>query len=284
MQLSITTDYQGDTGCPEASLRAIAAAGFTHVHWCHQWNTDFVYTEPEIRQIAAWLRETGLKLLDLHGSAGKEKCWWSTREYERLAGVELVRNRLRMTAELGGATVVMHSQSLPPGADTSPHAQQTFRSLDELLPTIRQTGVRLAIENMASDDFRFLNQLLARYAPEDVGICYDCGHGNMAGGRGLDYLEPVKDRLIAVHLHDNDGTGDQHHVPFTGTVDWPRLACILAASSYRGCISMESNVWHVPEPDRPRFLTDALAAGERLTALVKKKASLEGEAVKDCCR
>lgn len=268
MDLSLTTDYQSDTGCPEPSLRAIAGAGFTHVHWCHHWNTDFLYSRPEIDQIAQWLSDFGLKLLDLHGTAGQEKCWYSLRESERLAGVELVENRLHMTAELGGQSVVMHIPDLPVGQDTTPQCDQLRRSLDALVPTIRRLGVRIAMENMPNDDFRLLRKLLADYGPEIVGICYDCGHGNMDQRRGLDHLETVKDRLIAMHLHDNDGTRDQHLVPFTGTVDFPRLAAILASSSYRGCISMESSLKNLPDPAKPTFLADAYAAGGKLTSMV----------------
>src|SRR5215471_2587086 len=132
--LSLTTDFESDTGCPEPALRAIAAAGFTHTHWCHQWNTDFLYSRPEIDQIGRWLKESGLKLLDLHGSAGREKGWYSARESERLAGVELVENRLRMTAELGGSCVVMHVPQLPQQAESTPECDRTRRSIDALLP------------------------------------------------------------------------------------------------------------------------------------------------------
>ena len=34
MDLSMTSDYVPASGCPEPYLRSIAAAGFTHVHWC----------------------------------------------------------------------------------------------------------------------------------------------------------------------------------------------------------------------------------------------------------
>ena len=90
--LSLTTDYATvDRGNPSPYLRRIADAGFTHIHWCHHWNTDFVYSRPEIEQIGRWLDEYGLKLLDLHASVGPEKNWYSTNEWERQAGVELVQ-------------------------------------------------------------------------------------------------------------------------------------------------------------------------------------------------
>jgi hypothetical protein len=46
----MTTDHVQGTGCPEPYLGQIAAADFTHIHWRHQWNTDFLYAEPEVEQ------------------------------------------------------------------------------------------------------------------------------------------------------------------------------------------------------------------------------------------
>ncbi len=103
MRLSVTTDFFKSRGEPQSDLKAIAEAGFTDVHWCHQWNTDFLYSKWEIDQIGQWLQEYNLRLLDLHGSIGQEKSWSSPAEYERQSGLELVRNRIAMTAQLGGA-------------------------------------------------------------------------------------------------------------------------------------------------------------------------------------
>ena len=88
--------------------------------------------------------EYSLKLLDLHASVGPEKNWFSANEWERQAGVELVKNRLEMTARLGGDAVVMHYPKEP---DNEP----VRRSLDELEGFARQTGVRIALENGSFD-------------------------------------------------------------------------------------------------------------------------------------
>ncbi|MCX7935928.1 MAG: hypothetical protein N3A66_11800, partial [Planctomycetota bacterium] len=57
---AMTSDYAQSTGDPSPYLRRIAAAGFSHVHWCHHWNTDFLYARCEIEQIASWLKDFGL--------------------------------------------------------------------------------------------------------------------------------------------------------------------------------------------------------------------------------
>ncbi len=256
MNLSITSDYTTGAGDPSPYLKHIAEAGFTHVHWCHHWHTDFIYTEPELAAIEGWLSEFGLKLLDLHGSSGAEKDWTSEVEYQRQAGVELVRNRIAMASRLGSDVVIMHIRFEP---DWEP----LKRSLDELRTFAMERGVRIAIEN---GKLPAVQSVFDQYEPEYVGLCYDSGHGNL-GFMDLDSLETHKDRLLSIHLHDNDGAADMHWLPFTGTVDWERLTRILATSAYDKCISMESG--RGEDDDEQAFLQGAYEAGQRLTEMVQ---------------
>ncbi len=255
--LSLTTDYATDKGDPSPYLRRIAEHGFTHIHWCHQWNTDFVYTEPELAQIEVWLDGFGLKLLDLHGSCGPEKNWCAPKEWERLAGVELVKNRIAMTSRLGGGVVIMHI----PG---EPGSEPLARSLDALEEFTKERGVRIAVENGKFDAIR---HVLSQYGPDYVGLCYDSGHGNM-GRDGLDNLDTLKDRLISVHLHDNDGQSDLHNPLFSGTVDWLRLARIMAESSYRKCVSMEVTMPKSGIEDETEFLRTVHRTGTTFTEMI----------------
>ncbi len=256
--LSITTDYAKDTGDPSPYLKNIANAGFTHIHWCHHWNTDFLYSKWEIEQIKKWLDDYGLKLLDLHGSAGNEKNWASPQEYQRLSGVELVKNRIDMTAYLSADVVIMH---VPGDPDSIP----IRKSLDELQPFARERNVRIAIEN---GNFNAIKKLFSEYPPDYIGLCYDSGHGNVKDANGLDHLESVKDRLISLHLHDNNETGDQHLLMFMGTVNWERLAKIIANSSYKKCVSMEVSMRLSGIEDEMEFLKVAFNTGIKFTKMI----------------
>ena len=282
MPLAVATDFNGSGGDPEVPLRAIADAGFTHLHWCHQWNTDHLYSDWEIARIAGLLREFGLKLLDIHGSdacaGGALRCWYSPDETYRRAGVELVVNRLRMHAMLRGeGTLMMHIPSMH--ADWSPDARPRVwrnvdalrRSLDEILPVARGLGIPLALENMPGDTWEVLDRLLDETPPDLVGICYDSGHANIDvqghPADGIEHLERHLDRLQALHLHDNDGTGDQHRPPFYGTVDWPRLVSDIRRSAYPRMLSFELAM-REPCPTEPAaFLADAFERCRRVAAL-----------------
>lgn len=264
---SIATDYKADTGDPYPYLRAIAEAGFTHIHWCHHWCTDFLYSTHEIGRIVDWLQELGLQVTDIHASAGSEKAWASAKEYERLSGVELVVNRLEMAACISCDVAVLHIPGEPAEEPArTEYWDRVHRSLDALEGYSRDTGVRIALENGGTtESWNPIKGVLADYPPDFIGLCYDCGHGNMSGD-GLDLLEAHADRLLAIHLHDNDGTGDQHILPFMGTVDWPRLTGILAASSYEKWANLEVSQTRSRYEDEAAFLHEAHAIAERINA------------------
>lgn len=267
LELSITTDYEKDHGHPELYLEKISKAGFTHIHWCHEWNTDHVYSDQEIEEISQWLKVYGLQMLDLHASEGKEINWISPEESKRKPGVDLVRNRIYMANRLSCNTIILHFERKSDGEDNESYWGRLYKSLDELEPFAIEQRVRIALENYPNEDSHEIQRLLLEYDPDFLGFCYDSGHGNI--GDGLSILEKLADRLISVHLNDNDGKTDQHKLLFSGTVDWDRLAGILAASSYKGCISMEVHMQNHPGIGEELFLSKAYKAGARLTNMVR---------------
>ena len=198
--------------------------------------------------------------------------YYAANEDIRLAGLELVKNRIHMANRLGTDVVVLHLPREPEEADK--HAafwEAVHRSMDILIPYARERGVRIAFENLL-DNHRTLHNVLATYDPSDVGICYDPGHGNLAGD-GLDFAEAVKDRLIAFHLNDNDSTADQHRLIFSGTVDWDRLAQIIAASAYDKEymtieLSMRKEPGNIDAGDEAAFLSSAMASGLQFHQMV----------------
>ncbi|MCY4021012.1 MAG: sugar phosphate isomerase/epimerase [Chloroflexi bacterium] len=270
--LAINADYINSHGKPEPRLRQIADAGFSQIHWCHHFGSDYIYSDDEIDRIARWLRSYQLTVNDLHASAGERNHYYAEHEAIRLAGLELVKNRIHMANRLGTDVIVLHLPRQAEEADK--HAafwEAVHRSMDELLPFARERGVRIAFENLL-DNHRILHKVLAAYDPSDVGICYDPGHGNISGG-GLDFAEAVKDRLIAFHLNDNDSTADQHGLIFSGSVDWDRLARIIAASAYdKEYMTIElrkpTEKGNIYTGDEAAFLAQAMASGLKFHKMV----------------
>jgi sugar phosphate isomerase/epimerase len=267
----MATDYASDTGNAEPFLKNIANAGFHTIQWIHHWRHDFIYTEPEIQHIRTMLRDLHLSISDIHAPVGAEKNWFATVEYQRLAGVDIIKNRVEMCRTLGGSVVVTHIPDL--GAEGPGHWRQLRKSLDELQGFCAERHVRIAVENKPFDEFDGIAQLLAAYGPEYVGLCYDSGHGNI-GGRGLEHLDTFKERLISIHLHDNNGLEDQHRPVFTGTVDWKALAGIIAASPYEGPLTFETDMMFSGIKDEEAFLSGVYNDGIRLRQMTEDAGAL----------
>jgi len=263
--LAINTDYMNSHGNPEPRLRQIADAGFSKIHWCHHFGSDYIYSDDEIDQITRWLRSYQLTVNDLHASSGETNHYYAANEDIRLAGLELVKNRIHMANRLDTDVIVLHLSAQPDEADKNVAFWEAVRrSMDILIPYARERNIRIAFENLLSNHAT-LQKILATYDPLDVGICYDPGHGNIVGD-GLDFAEAVKDRLIAFHLNDNDSSGDQHGLIFSGTVDWDRLARIIAASAYDKEfmtieLTMPQEPGNIYAGDEAGFLSHAMASG-----------------------
>ncbi len=294
--LSIASDYSKNihrfeslqdlfngVGNPRPYLKAVADAGFSHLHWCHHWYGDFIYGEPEMAHIGKLLAEYGLEIADLHGSEGREKFWYSPQEYARLAGVELVKNRIDFCAHFGGDAVVMHAYPLLEDRQTAELLWgQLRKTLDALQPYAVERGVKIAIENLVDfqsvhfenksyaeigDNWGLIKELFELYPAEFLGLCYDSGHGNLGFDR-MDGLENCLDRLIVLHLNSNDGSVDQHHNLFVDGIDWERLAEMIARSVYDKPMSLEVVVSEL-DVDDADFLQKAFETGSRFAGMVE---------------
>ncbi len=266
--LSITTDYVQSIGDPLPYLRAIGESGFSFIHWCHQWNTDYVYSTDEIKQIKTWFHDFDLRLNDLHSTEGIEKYWISAEKERRNAGIELIKNRIDMAAQLGSNVIIQHVQAEPTGEkERQRFWDQLRRSLDQLEFYAKKIEVRIAFENL-TDNISILIKVLNSYSPEVIGLCFDTGHANIAQG-SIEKLIDYKDRLISIHLHDNNGISDQHKIPFTGTIDWDKVTKFIAEATYDKCVNLEVVIHETGLNNEKHFLEIAKSSGDKLSHMIK---------------
>ncbi len=105
------------------------------------------------------------------------------------------------------------------------------RELEHLEDIASGMGLRLSVENQEVNCMGVVN------TPEDVlrltqlvpGILltYDVGHGNTHGYNVAQFLPAVLPRLAYLHVHDNDGSFDQHLPLGSGNVDFQLLVSSL---------------------------------------------------------
>ena len=81
-------------------------------------------------------------------------------------------------------------------------------------------------------------KLVNNIKDKNVGICFDVGHYHAHFNDEFDF-EFFKERIFAVHLHDNDKTDDLHLLPFEGTIDWKYVIKKLKECNYNGPVTLE---------------------------------------------
>ena len=84
----------------------------------------------------------------------------------------------------------------------------------------------------------YLEYVIDNIKNENVGICFDSGHYHVHFKDEFDFSK-FKNKIFAVHLHDNDQSDDLHLMPFDGTLDWKKLVKDLKENNYNGPITME---------------------------------------------
>ena len=252
-----------------------------------------VYSIPEIQaRVAPVAKKYGLKAKSLHASKGSRrdddpkghyrKDYTSTVEYNRIAGVELIKNRVELAHVLGATEIVLHMYLPYKTFEKEPQSKEAFyrqvyRSLDELQPFCREKNVRICVENLFEAPGQLqieqFDRLFSRYPADFLGLCLDTGHAHLVWGDGFiqQFADRFKDRLYSVHLHDNLGWGtqpgcnDAHMLPGECSIDWKALMDVLRKSAYE-----KPWVLEVVKPageDTAAYLQRARRAGEWMDSL-----------------
>jgi sugar phosphate isomerase/epimerase len=259
-------------------------------------------------QIRAWYDTYGLRAQGVHATEGSaraniigkyhyryepqnRKDYTSFNEYNREAGVDLIRNRIDLAAALGTHEIVLHMQ-LPyrsfaekPGFRDR-YFGQVLTSLASLETYCRERQVRICIENMMgtpnSDQIDQYERLFDAFGPDFIGMCFDNGHGHCTNtAKPLELAERFIDRLFFVHLTDNVGLTsddhwdhcpnmsacDQHKVPFEASYPWETLVPLLASAPLEFPLTLELAQ---RDPSDSTFLSRALAAGNKLEEMVRQ--------------
>ncbi len=124
----------------------------------------------------------------------------------------------------------------------------------KLIPLAEQLDIVICTENM----FNWKNSKQNETIPSACGnvkdfvdcidcvdsphlkACMDIGHANMVNCEGATkFIRALKDRIVCLHVHDNDLFGDQHTLPYFGKADWDQITKDLKDINYDGYITFE---------------------------------------------
>lgn len=214
----------------EERFRLIREAGFDNVLlWWGDEYTDYVGDKNLLPEMA---RKAGLDIENIHAPFDKTNRIWT----ESANAEDIVKRYAQCIIDCSQhniPTVVIHltNEDTPP-----PPSILGLDRIKYLVDLAEQKNVNIALENVRRPEY--LQFIFENVQSSRLGFCYDSGHENCYT-KGTDLLSLYGDKLMALHLHDNDGTDDQHRIPGEGIINWDSIVRKIKQTTYSGAASLE---------------------------------------------
>lgn len=237
------------------SIRRCRAAGFTTLDISL---TEFFFTETELsgsdweRNLYAILQQSnnlGVTFSQSHlpYNPGYMPVWQDAGQQEEY--FRLAKRSVEISAGLGVKWMVVHpfTQCCNAEYDDKASVRYNHDFYDNIIELSLKNNVGIAYENMIEYPQRRkfsaraeeLIQLVDSYNDPRIGVCWDFGHGNRLYTHEDFAINVLGKRIVALHVNDNNGVSDLHHLPFMGTVEWENALHALKKVGYNGDFTYE---------------------------------------------
>ena len=227
------------------------------------WADDHKDTDGPKEKHPETFRSEGLNIVNIHApSADANQLWTDTLRGQAME--DTLSDCLDDCRKFDIPVAVVHlteGQNPPAPNDIG---LQRMKRLTEKAETF---GIDIALENLRYP--HHLDFVYERIQSDRLKFCYDSGHENCRSPH-IDLLEKYGDKLVALHIHDNDGTDDQHILPFDGTTPWERVAAHLKRLRYPGDLTLEiESLGNNPACTAREFLEAGINRARRLEKMIE---------------
>lgn len=238
---------------PWEALEVLASHGWQTFELSCEHLADLQRMGPQaLREWTATRDRLGLQVPQCHATILANVA--SPDPARRGADLALVHRDIDTCSELGIRNIVLHPGGMEGAPDSATLRETTKLRLEafaELAAHCERAGTCLAIENMCDGGAgvwgmrRFgaiveeILDLIAQIGSPTLGVCLDTSHANIQRLNQPEAIRTCGDKLIALHLSDNDTSGDQHKTPLYGSVDFPGVVAALREVGYRFNFNLE---------------------------------------------
>ena len=237
----------------ESTLQRISSLGYSYIEIMGE---PSMYPVDEVKPL---LEKYGIQCYGSVTLMLEQRNLLAKDSAQRADSVQYVKDIVSMVADLGGQMV-----SVVPGTvgkivpDGTPEEewQWAVETLKEIYEYSESRGVVLGIEPINRFETYFINRAdqalaLAEAVGPNCGVCLDVFHMNIEEEDPWDALRRAKDRLVNVHVADNN-----RFAPGMGTLDWKGLVDVLNEIGYDRVLSVEfcSPIDRTPANPHPNSL------------------------------
>lgn len=218
----------------------------------------------EIDQIK-YCKENNLEIIFAHLGYSKLNNIWLDNEIGATF-VDKYKKNLDTCKKYGIDMVVMHINI---GIKAPKPNELGLKRFQEICDYAESLNIKVAFENTKLKGYQ--EYILDNIKNKNVGICIDVGHIH-AHFKGKYNYERFKDRVFAVHIHDNMSKKDLHLIPTDGNIIWKKTLKKLKSTNYNGPLTLEvcylNKKYLKYNPDR--FFKKAKKVGDKLLKLYNR--------------
>lgn len=209
-------------------------------------------------------RELGLNIQTAHLDFKDTNDIWQ----EGSNGDKFVKDyikQFKLLKKCGIPIAVMHvtKTKTPP-----PMSLIGLKRFQTLANNAQKYGIILALENSRKPDY--FDYVFDNVTSDNLKVCYDSGHDHAFTKDSFNF-DKYKNKIVAVHLHDNNGQEDEHLYPFDGNIDWEQVLTKLKHAGYKGPITLEVVMQDKRYHDlsASEFVSTAISRAQKLFKLAK---------------
>ncbi len=269
------------------SIRRLKAAGFEHVdlnlagidnNLNEFYGDDWEAKAHALREEAD---KIGVKFVQSHSVYNPRRSFKACTEEYRAHLQELLVRCAKISEICGIPNTVIHplADLDVPMEDMDAHIRYNYEFYGNFLELCDQGGICACFENLPLGYATFATQLLelvkAGEQSHNVAACWDFGHGQLiypkrtwSDADQTAGIRLLKNRIRAVHVHDNLGKDDNHLLPFLGIIEWEKVLPALRETGFQGDLVLEikqnANMPYELMDDSMRFCA---SVSEKLIAL-----------------
>ena len=283
MILSTQTDLTAKMFGPEKTVELIAQAGFDAIDLSmfEDESNDWIFSdgfENRCKTLVKLAHDYGVYFNQAHAPFPSYRV--GDEEYNTKIRPMLIR-AIEAAGLIGAKNIVVHPVFFPENKK-----ENNLRMYNELLPTAKKAGVKIALENMWGRDPRMRTivpnvcstaEELAEYVdaldPDWFTVCLDIGHIGLIREYEAPFIRELgAERLTCVHIHDNNYLQDLHICPFLGNLPWDEITKAFAQIGYKGDLTLESDNFlkNMPASMYPAGLKFMEAAGRELIRMIEE--------------
>ena len=227
-ELAVVVSNDNKNTNPIETINAIKEAGFKNV-FIQWYDKEWDISQEEQLE---YIRKCNLNVIFAHlGYQNINDIWEEEKNGEEI--IERYKKDIKVCKDNNIPMVVMHLTSKSKAPIYNEIGLERIR---KIVDYAKELSMKVAFENTKIKGY--LEYVFDNIKNDNIGICYDAGHCHAHFHDEFDF-DKFKNKILAVHLHDNDKSDDQHFLPFDGTIEWENVIEKLVKNGYDGPVTLE---------------------------------------------